>query len=260
MSSPSAPQQPVAQASGSSYVIQGREVRLPVEVRDATAAVAYYLVPTAAAQRLLAPAGLRIAQVLPGRTLCSIGAIEYKDCDLGTYYEIAVTFVVREPGERTLPYVGTVLGLLRGSLGAYIHQLPVNGSFTCEAGNTIWGFPKIVTEIELSTNDGVRTAVLRADGQHVLSHSVPVGGTRSFHERTQVSYAYRDGILYKTPSVMSGEGVGMRRGGADLELGTHPIADELRTLGLPKRAIFSTFISKMTGLFYAAEQLNTGER
>ena len=260
MSSPSAPQEPAVQAPSGSYVIQGREVRLPVEVRDATAAIAYYLVPTAAAQRLLAPAPLRIAQVLPGRTLCSIGAIEYKDCDLGTYYEIAVTFLVNEKGHRTLPYVGTMLGMLRGSVGAYIHQLPVNGSFTCEAGNTIWGFPKIVTEIELSTNDGVQTATLRADGQHVLSHSVPVGGARSFHERTQISYAYRDGILYKTPSVMSGEGVGWRRGGADLELGTHPIADELRTLGLPKRAIFSTFISKMTGLFYAAEQLNSGER
>ena len=234
-------------------------MRLPVEVRDATAAVAYYVVPTAAAQRLVTPAALRIAQVLPGRTLCSIGAIEYKDCDLGTYYEIAVTFVVREPGERTVPYLGAALGLMRGSLGAYIHQLPVNEPFSCAAGNNIWGFPKIVAEIEMSTNDGIQTAVLRADGQHVLSHSIPVGGARSFHKRTQISYAYRDGILYKTPSAMSGEGVGWRRGGADLELGTHPIADELRTLGLPKRAIFSTFISKMTGLFYAAEQLNTGE-
>ena len=48
-------------------MIQGREVRLPVEVRDATAAVAYYLVPASAAQRLIEHSGLRVVQVLPGR-------------------------------------------------------------------------------------------------------------------------------------------------------------------------------------------------
>jgi hypothetical protein len=236
-----------------SYSIQGREVRLPVEVRDATAAVAYYLVPAAKAQRLIAQSGLRVAHVLPGRTLCTIGTMNYKDGDLGTYLEIAVTFFVQGPGQRTLPYAGTVLGFLRGNIAAYIHRLPVDGEFTCEAGQTIWGFPKFVTDISLSTDNGVETAVLRAGGEHVLTQSMRSGGSRSFPERTQISYSCRDGVLYRTPSTMSGEGIGARLGGATLELGTHALADELRSLGLPKRALFSTYISKMRGLFYAAE-------
>ena len=257
MSSANAPGHTVIEASPRIYTIQGREVRLPVEVRDATAAVAYYLVSAAAAQRLVAPSGLRVAQVLPGRTLCSIGAMDYKDGDLGRYHEIAVTFFVHEKDERTLPYLGPTLGLLRGSLSTYIHRLPVDGAFTCEAGNTIWGFPKVVAEIALSTHDSMQTAVLRADGQDVLRQTMALGGSRAFGERAVVSYAYRDGTLYRTPSVMSGEGVGARLGGVDLELGPHPIADELRSLGLPKRAVFSTFISKMSGRFYAAERLET---
>lgn len=245
-----------SQAASRTYMIQGREVRLPVEVRDATAAVAFYLVSASAAQRLIAPSGLRVATILPGRTLCSIGAMDYKDGDLGEYYEIAVTFFVREQGERSLPFLGTVLGLVRGGLSAYIHRLPVNGAFTCEAGNTIWGFPKVVAEIDLSTTDGKQTAVLKVDGQDVLRQTMEASGARETLERTQISYAYRDGVLYKTPSVMSGAGVGAKLGGAELKLGTHPIADELRSLGLPKRPLFSTYMSKMMGTFYEAERIS----
>ncbi len=235
------------------YTIRGREVRLPVEVRDATAAVAFYLVPASAAQKLIEHTGLRIARMLPGRTFCTIGTMDYKEGDLGRYHEIAVTFFVHERGARTVPFIGPILGQLRGSLGAYIHQLPVDGEFTCEAGQTIWGFPKFMTEIALSTEGDEQTSVLTADGQHVLTHTVRTGGSRAFENRAQTSYSHRDGVLYKTPSLMSGAGVGARLGGAKLELGTHPLANELRTLGLPSRAIFSTFVSKMSGTFYAAE-------
>ena len=261
----------IEQAPPASYVIQGREVRLPVEVRDATAAVAFYLVSAAAAQRLIDASGLRIAQTLPGRALCTIGTMDYKDGDLGRYHEVAVSFFVRERGARAVPLAGTMLGLLRGTLGAYIHQLPVDGEFTCEAGQTIWGFPKFMAEISLTRDGDAETSVLTVDGEHVLTQSVRAGGYpergrrarpersrrggRSFGERAQISYAWRDGVLYRTPSVMSGEGVAARLGGAALELGTHPIAGELRSLGLPKRALFSTYIGRMRAVFSAAERL-----
>lgn len=244
----------VSDAPQASFTIQGRQVRLPVAVRDATAAVAYYVVPASAAQRLIAHTGLRVAQALPGRTLCTIGTMDYLDGDLGTYHEIAVSFFVHERGARAVPVIGAALGFMRGSVGAYIHQLPVDGEFTCEAGQTIWGFPKFMTEIALSTQGDEQVATLRADGQHVLTQAVRIGGRRAF-QRTQISYAYRHGVLYRTPSTMGGEGVGFRLGGARLELGAHRLAGELRTLGLPKRALFTTYISKMTGSFGAATAL-----
>ncbi|MEX0799974.1 MAG: acetoacetate decarboxylase family protein [Dehalococcoidia bacterium] len=243
-----------APASPTVYEILGREVRLPVEVRDATAAVAYYVVPARAAQRLVDPTGLRVARVLPGRTLVTIGAMEYIDGDLGQYREIAVTFFVHEPGARPLPLVGGMLELLRGTLSAYIHQLPVDGEFTCEAGRAIWGFPKFVTEIDLSTSENAQTAVLRADGRHVLTQTVRRGGKRRLADRPQVSYALREGVLYRTPSVMAAEGMGVRFGGDKLELGDHPIAEELRMLGLPRKPLFTTYLGRMTGRFFAAER------
>jgi hypothetical protein len=236
-----------------SYVIQGREVRLPVQVRDATAAVAYYLVSASAAQRLIAASELRVAQVLPGKTLFTIGTMNYKDGDLGTYLEIAITFFVQEPGTRMLPVIGTALGFMRGNIAAYIHRLPVNGEFTCEAGRSIWGFPKVVTDISLEALAGEEAATLRVDGEHVLTQTMSVSGSRSFPTRTQISYSYLGGTRYRTPSTMAGDAICARFRGAEISLGTHQIADGLRVLGLGKRALFSTYIGKMTGEFFAAE-------
>jgi hypothetical protein len=245
----------VAAAPQTAYQIQGREVRLPVEVRDATAAVAYYSVPVAAAQRVVDPTGLRVAGMLPGRTLVTIGAMDYRDGDLGPYHEIAVSFFVRERGQGALPVVGGLVGLLRGGLGAYIYSLPVDGEFTREAGLEIWGFPKFITEIELSDEGGSQRAVLRHQGRHILTQTVRCGGSRSMGEREQVSYALRDGAVYRTPATMAGEQVGFRFGGGTLELGEGPLADELRTLGLPKKPLFTTWIGRMTGCFLAAVRL-----
>jgi hypothetical protein len=246
----------VETAAPQAYVIQGREVRLPVEVRQATAAVAYYLVSARAAQRLIEPSGLRIAQTLPGRTVCTIGSMEYIDGDLGQYHEVGVSFFVHEPNARELPIIGTMLGMARGGLPVYIHQLPVDGEFTRDAGCTIWGYPKFMSQINVTREGGVETTRLSADGQHVLTQTMRMAGTRSFGERTQVSFSHRDGVTYRTASTMSGKQIGARLGGVTIELGTHPMADELRSLGLPKKALFSTYIGHMSATFGAAERVS----
>jgi hypothetical protein len=141
---------------------------------------------------------------------------------------------------------------LSKTLGRAGGAAPVDGEFTCEAGQTIWGFPKFMSEIAIIHGRGLQTAVLQVDGQHVLTQSVRTGGSRTMPERDQISYALRDGTLYRTRAQMRGTGMGVRLGGAKLELGDHPIADELRTLGLPKRALASSSIAHMSATFYAA--------
>jgi hypothetical protein len=54
--------------------------------------------------------------------------------------------------------------------------------------------------------------------------------------------------------VSSAEELGIHMRGAEIELGAHPIADELRSLGLPKPALMSMWLGKMKGRFEAAER------
>ena len=161
---------PVAsEPADQTYTILDREIRLPCVVRDATAAVAFYLVPASAAQKLIAKSGLRIAQMLPGRTICTLGTMNYKDSDLGGYHEVALTFFVHEADSRPLPLISALLGMARGSLSAYVHWLPVNGDLTCEAGRRIWGFPKFVTQIDIEAEGDTERSTLTVDGERVLT-------------------------------------------------------------------------------------------
>jgi hypothetical protein len=238
------------------YTIQGRTVKMPCVVRDASSGSATYLVDATAARRLLPGPELDVVELWPGRALASLACIDYKDNDLGDYNEISVAFFVRERGaSRGFPVVSPLIDFARARLATYIHRLPVNQAFTCEAGRTIWGFPKVVHDIEFTYADGRATCVWRADGKRVFTFSVPRGGRQRMPDANLVTYTWIHGALHRTAFVSGAEGLGFRLGGATLELGDHPIAAELRALGLPRRALATSWMEKMHGRFEAPEKL-----
>jgi hypothetical protein len=65
------------------------------------------------------------------------------------------------------------------------------------------------------------------------------------------TYTYLDGVLRETQWKTSGR-ARARLGGGRLELGSHPIAKELRALGLPKRAFAVQTVPEMRATFGAA--------
>ncbi len=246
---------------GRTYMVQGRTVELPARVREARSGAATYLVRADAARRLLPGPELDVVQLLPGRALATLAVIDYVDNDLGDYNEVSIALFVRERHSRrkqraAVPYLSTAVGMMRGSIGTYIHWLPVNQSFTCEAGRQIWGFQKTVEDIEFDYGADRVSWRRVSDGQLVLSLSLPRGGERTLPERSLTTYTYRMQSLHAVPFVSGAEGFGVRMGGAELTLGDdHPAAAELRSLGLPKRALMTTWMERMTGRFEAAEKL-----
>ena len=158
------------------YNIQQTQVGFPVVVRRATSGSATFLVSTSAARRLLPGPALEVAELLPGKALCSIAIIDYQDNDLGDYNEVSIALFVRpaasEGGSRGIPYLGTVMDMMRNRLGTYIHHLPVDQGFTCEAGCTIWGFPKTVQQIDFDYQRDSASCRLVYEGEHALTSEV----------------------------------------------------------------------------------------
>src|SRR5256885_10868342 len=152
---------------------------MPGVVGDAASAAATYLVPSAAARRLLPGPELDVVELLPGRALFSIAAIDYRDNDLGDYNEVSLALFVRPRGERAgVPYLSLALDFVRNRVATYIWKLPVDQRFTCAAGRGIWGFPKSVEQIAFEDAGGRRRCRLVMDGRHVLTFSVSRGGGR----------------------------------------------------------------------------------
>lgn len=79
------------------------------------------------------------------------------------------------------------------------------------------------------------------------------GGRLHLPSQAPPSYSFADGVLRRTTWTTSSEGTAGRVGGASLVLGDHPMAGELRSLGLPKRALFSSSAAQMRASFAGAE-------
>ena len=226
-----------------SYEIAGRTVTMPVEVRDASAGTVLYEVDAGAAAVLLPGDAFEIVEVTPGRAHANLAVIDYRDNDLGDYLEVGITLFVR-------PRAG-------GDPGTFITRLPVNQEFTCEAGQRIWGFPKTVEDIAVEYSDTEATATLRMDGELVFRLTVPRGGTDELPELPMTTYTYLDGVPHATAFTQSGAEARLAPGGegVTLELGDHPVAKELASLGLPAAPALTTWVGRMRGTFGTAQAL-----
>jgi acetoacetate decarboxylase len=243
-----------ASSAPARYTFQGRTVTMPVVVRDATSAAATYLVDARAARTLLPGPELDVVELLPGRALLSVACIDYRDNDLGDYNEVSLAFFVRERrAPAGIPYLGTALDVFRGRAATWIWKLPVDQSFTCEAGCGIWGFPKTVERIAFEDVGGRRRHGLAMDGCDVLTLTTARGGERRLPDMEMITYSWIGGRLHRTRFVSGATGVGIRLGGAELVLGDHPLAGELRRLGLPARPLMTVWMEHSHGRFDAPE-------
>ncbi len=228
-----------------SFEIQGRTVTIPAVVRDASSGTAMYMVDAAAAQKLV-PDAFEVVEAAPGQTQLTLVIVDYRDNDLGDYDEVGIVFFVRPAGRP------------EAEMGSYIYKLPVNQGFTCEAGFRIWGFPKTVEEIEFRYADASATCKLTMDGRHVLTLTVPRGGDGSTPDSAAVGYTMIEGIAHQNEFIRGGSGEQTIPGGegVTLELGDHPIADELRSLGVESAApLLSNWSEHMRGSFGKSEKL-----
>lgn len=224
------------------YDIAGRTVTMPVQVRDASAGTVLFEVDARAAQDLL-PEPFEVAETTPGRANLAIALVDYRDNDLGAYLEVGLILFVR-------PRAG-------GEEGNFIVHLPVDQQFTCEAGCRIWGFPKTVEQIDRSDADGSTTWTLRIDGELVLRVRLPRGGSDEAPPLPMTSYTVLDGAPHATAFSQWGAGSSLTLGGESvtLELGDHPIAKELASLGLPTEPVLSMWTERLQATFQTPRAL-----
>ena len=100
------------------------------------------------------------------------------------------------------------------------------------------------------------------DGQQVFTLSIPRGAGTPAESNSVHGYTYIDGVAHRSPTTIDGDGTLVSPGseGVELTLGSHPLADELRSLGLPAPALMSTWTEHMRGSFEAPEKLRATAR
>jgi hypothetical protein len=237
----------------SQHTIAGTVLTMPVKIRRANQHMAMFSVDADAAQQLIEYSGLQVCRYLPGRAIVVLMLMHYIDGDLGQYLEYGTNVMVNPPGSsasgpRALQHAG-----------AFIHHLPVDQAFTLEAGQRIWGYPKVMADF--TVRDGRQFGFdVSIDGQLAVGMEfrpgLPIPSAFTSHPQAHPTYSYRDGVVRETVGEMTLSGVRYRPDGARVWLGDHPYAKELASLGLPKRAMVSSSAANVEMSFGDAEEVS----
>jgi hypothetical protein len=203
--------------------IQGHPITFPMEVEELRAATVLFSVPAPAAAALLPGDAFEVVEIAPGTAQLVIAACDYVRNPWGDYDELNLGFLARPAGAPV------------EVVGSFVYRMPVNQAFTCEAGNRVMGFPKTVEDLTVAYTDTRVTFRLGMGGHHVLTLSLPRAAPLGPPERVAAtSYSYLDGVPYGTDLSMDmGTGL-VDPADVVLEIGDGPVADELRSLGLPR--------------------------
>jgi hypothetical protein len=229
------------------FEIEGRGLGFPAHFQDGSSALGLFVVPSTDANALIHESGFEVAEIWPGRAILSLSCVHYRESDCGAYNEISIAFFVKKYGKaRAIPYLGTWLDIIRDQAATFIWKLPVTTRLANDAGVLMWGFPKTIEEIDFEVADQRASFTLRMDGQEVLSYSVRAQGRRHQPHGASTVYSLYQGAPHVTRLGHEYWDMGIRLGGGLLRLGDHPVAEQLRGLGLPHRPLISSWIGRFS--------------
>jgi hypothetical protein len=110
----------------------------------------------------------------------------------------------------------------------------------------MWGFPKTIEAIDFEQVGGRASFQLRMDGREVLRYSVSASGRRHQPPGAAAVYSIYAGAPHVTYLENEYHDVGVSFGGGRLSLGDHPVAEQLRGLGLPRRPLLATWMGRLS--------------
>lgn len=231
----------------------GAFIGLPVRYLEWSAMMAHFPAPAAALRELLPSEKLKPAELVPGTGIVSLAAMEYRRiADVEPYSEFGIMVPVLYEPSRNVPGLPLLMPDRFERFGLYVHHLPVTTEEARVFGVELWGYPKFIAEIGFEETDRVRRCRLRADGTSIATLEVAKSATRT-RPMDLFSYTVKDGRLLYTRIQAQGEMSTVRlRGGACCDLGDHPIAEELRALGMRRTAVERLYAPQVQSLLHAA--------
>ena len=224
--------------------IDGQTITFPMEVDEFDAATLVFSVPADAAQALLPGDDFEVIEMVPGTAQLVVALCDYHQNPWGDYLEVNLGFLARPKG------AGDEV------LGSFVYRMPVDQAFTCKAGNDVMGFPKTVEDLSVAREgDRVRFA-MDVDGRPEVAFSFVEPAQDGPASRVEtVSYSYLGGEAHETGLAMDmGSGM-IDPSTVQVELGHGVVAEELRTLGLPKAPDFGTWGTGLTATFELGRKL-----
>jgi hypothetical protein len=205
-------------------MIDSEEIVFPLEIEEFNSAMLLFSVPAAAARSLLPTrSAFELVELESGWAQLIVAALDFRRNPWGDYDEFNFSFLARPAGAEDV------------EAGGVLFRTLVNQRFGYEAGARAMQFPRAEDEIDVAYTDDTVTFDLTVEGDHTLTLALPRARAEGEPERmSTVGYSYIDNVARCThieidmpTGIVAPETV-------SVELGTGPLAAELRRLGLPR--------------------------
>lgn len=192
------------------------------------------------------------------RAAVAVAAFNYLETTIGPYGEVGVVVPVVY-GRRPPPLLPALLESTYPGFGLFVLHLPVTTRVARDAGRGAWGYPKFLADMRFEITPDYQQCQLSEAGEHLLTLRVARGGWFRRDRRPIVTYSVRDRELVRTVIPQRGTWRGRIGGGVSaLELGSHPLAQSIRELGLSARPLLSRYYVERSAVLPAGEVVETG--
>ncbi len=232
----------------------------PTFYSDVSCAIAIFLCSRERAAAIMPHPSMKPVKMPGGRSVVLFSCYEYKNVmNLAPYNEIAMTIPIMVNAGYSPPLLPLIMDFKKK--GYYVFSMPVTSLENQIRGTKIWGLPKIVEEIDISTEGSHCTTTARDDyGDVYFELSVPkAGGTKHFDETGHL-YSVLDGHLTKSQTNFKGDFAvntnptllwksGQQAETPVLRLGASSRAEDLRALKIEEVAFQFRYAKSMNSSF-----------
>ncbi len=232
----------------------------PTFYGDVTCAIAIFLCDYERAQAIMPHPSMNPVKMPGGRSVVLFSCYEYKNVmNIAPYNEIAMTIPILVNAGFSPPVLPLVMDFKKK--GYFVFSMPVTSLENQIRGTRIWGLPKVVEEITISTEGSHCTTVARDDnGDVYLELSVPKSGSTKHFDETGHLFSMLDEKLLKSRTNFKGDFTvntqadllwkkGKRTDSPALKLGKSPRADVLRELKIEEVAFQFRYARSMNSCF-----------
>lgn len=211
-------------------------VEMPILYYDSSQCMAFFWVDCTHAQSMLEQ-GLEVVR-FGRKALAVLAFYQYRTTSIGSYNEVgtAIACVPKGTPQPTRPLLSLFKSVDKGVVGFNVIDLPVTTPAACAAGREIWGYPKFVTPIDFSMQEGRFHGVVHnpAGGNPVCTLSGKIGPGVRAPLINLILYSRHHGQMLRTLVNIRAKGPMCLPGTVRMHIGSssHHMAENLRALGM----------------------------
>jgi len=230
---------------------------LPIDYQEGRSVFALFPAHLGRLKALMPTPAYVPARIAPGVGVVAVAAYEYRETSLGAYNELGIAVPLAEGGN--LPGQALISALRTGRSPLYVHRLPVTTDLARDAGKIPYGFPKWTAPIEFADGPGTLTVTLFDAGRPVLELGTELPGGPARQAVLDVEVRLWDddlpqSCLFRVQARELTQAMG--RAGAAVRLHQHPIARELGSLLLSRKAFALQHMASFGGQIFAPDRLS----